>query len=61
MRATTTFSIIWMLAKNFLYEDTVKKITFTSKSVAKEIFEECHPSQIEEKYGGTMKNITKYW
>lgn len=61
LKASATFNFIWMIAKQFLYEDTLKKVSFTSSNTLKEIFEDCNPSQIEEKYGGTLPNITKFW
>lgn len=52
---------LWGMAKGFLHEDTVKKIHILDSDKVDPILEYTHPSQLEEKYGGTLPNLTEFW
>jgi len=59
---TPTFiTIPWKMAKAFLEESTVKKINFIKKQVPEPLFQLARREQVEEKYGGTAPNLTKFW
>ena len=59
----TSFAVnlSWKIVSAFLDKVTLEKIKLTSKNTEKSLFNECDPSQIEKKYGGTQPNRTKYW
>lgn len=48
---------IWAFVKSFLDETTVKKIRFLNDDTMSEIFEFINRDQVEERFGGTAKNI----
>ncbi|CAD8175987.1 unnamed protein product [Paramecium pentaurelia] len=57
---TITFS--WNIVKGFLEEITVRKISFEKSSIPIGLFEHCHKSQVEQKYGGISQNIeNNFW
>jgi len=51
----------WQLAKKFMEETTTKKIQFVKKQTPDFLFTYTRSDQVEEKYGGTAKNITTFW
>ncbi|CAD8082383.1 unnamed protein product [Paramecium sonneborni] len=58
--STITFS--WNIVKGFLEEITVRKISFEKSSIPTGLFEHCHKSQVEQKYGGISSNIQNtFW
>jgi len=57
----TTIYIPFQMAKKFLEESTVNKIQFIKKQIPEPMFLHVNKEQVEEKYGGTAKNIEKYW
>ncbi|CAD8171401.1 unnamed protein product [Paramecium octaurelia] len=58
--STITFS--WNIVKGFLEEITVRKISFEKSSIPTGLFEHCHKSQVEQKYGGISLNIdNNFW
>ncbi|CAK88930.1 unnamed protein product (macronuclear) [Paramecium tetraurelia] len=58
--STITFS--WNIVKGFLEEITVRKISFEKSSIPTGLFEHCHKSQVEQKYGGVSSNIENtFW
>jgi hypothetical protein len=46
VRIPTTLSWVWGIVKNFLEEETVKKINFFDDQTIEPLLEFCHPSQI---------------
>ncbi|CAD8181876.1 unnamed protein product [Paramecium pentaurelia] len=58
--STITFS--WNIVKGFLEEITVRKISFEKSSIPTGLFDHCHKSQVEQKYGGVSYNIeSNFW
>ena len=53
--------IPWAIVKGFLDEVTVKKIQFFKTGIPKTLFDFTNKEQVEEKFGGTAKNLTKFW
>lgn len=53
--------IPWAIVKGFLDDVTVKKIQFFKTSVPNTLFNLANPEQVEEKYGGTAKNLKTFW
>lgn len=56
VNAPSSISMSWKIVSAFLDDVTVNKIKIVKKNTDKSIFEVCHPSQVEEKYGGTQPN-----
>lgn len=48
-----TASFLWGIIKNFLQEDTLKRIFLIKGNNVGPLMARTHPSQLEEKYGGT--------
>lgn len=63
LNAPTTISVIWNAVRYFLDENTQQKVQFTTASTNPMLLQMVHPSQLEEKYGGTAKNRVpgEYW
>jgi hypothetical protein len=58
VNAPSSITMSWKIASAFMDDVTVNKIKISKKNTEKSIFDLCHPSQVEEKYGGTQKNRT---
>lgn len=54
VRIPGALSFLWMIIKNFLHEDTAKKINFLDDQAVAPLLEFTNPSQLEVKYGGTQ-------
>ena len=63
LSAPKTISFIWNTVKYILDENTQQKVQFTTSNVNPNLLKMCHPSQLEERYGGTAKNRVdgEYW
>ena len=58
----SSIKILWKALKSALNEDQIRKISMSEKKKLKpDTFRKINPSQVEEKYGGTYKNIETYW
>lgn len=55
------FKSLWNIIKNFISEETAKKIDFVNKSDFSIFQKYISPDQIEEKYGGNHPNLTTFW
>jgi len=53
--------IPWQMIKGFLEEHTVRKIQFFKKDIPEPLFEHANREQVEQKFGGTAKNLTAFW
>jgi hypothetical protein len=51
----------WKAIDLILSDSTRKKITLTSENSDPELVEMTDAYQLEEKYGGTSPNLTKFW
>ncbi|KRX11221.1 CRAL-TRIO domain [Pseudocohnilembus persalinus] len=61
VNSTWTITGVWKMVKQFLMQNTINKIKFESNE-PKGLFEHCHPSQVEQQYGGTAPNKNNnYW
>ena len=54
-------SIIWAIVKNFIQEETLKRMFIVDGETVGPLFNSTNPSQIEKKFGGTQENITQFW
>jgi hypothetical protein len=63
VRIPTSISLIWTLVKQFLDEDTVRKINFFDDQTVEPLLEYCNPSQLERKFGGALEDIAegRFW
>ena len=62
VNCTKGITVPWKGISVFLEDDTVKKINFTNEPKPDGLFELAHPSQIEQRYGGTQTNRdTDFW
>lgn len=61
VRCPSAFSFLWGLAKKFLDEVTIEKISIASKNSPENLLTKCNHSQIEKKYGGATNDIEQYW
>ena len=60
----TSFGVrlAWKVMESFMAEHTRKKMQLSDKNTTPDLIEAFHPSQLEQKYGGTAKNVTSnYW
>ena len=54
--------MLWKICKPFLGETTTKKTFLESDNTSDELTNNFHPSQLEEKFGGTAPNVEgPYW
>jgi len=57
-----TVYIPWKIVKQFLAENTVKKMKFCKSLPVPEMFEHINPEQLEKKFGGRVPNKTgNFW
>ena len=61
LNSPSTISVAWKVAKKFLDEISVRKISIKSECNTPAMFEHINPCQLEEKYGGTAPNVTQFW
>lgn len=61
LNAPWTFSTVWSVIKAFMEESTASKIIITSNKTDPAMESHINPAQFEEKYGGKLANLTKYW
>jgi hypothetical protein len=61
LNTTFAINVAWKVIQAFLKPHTKKKISLTSKSTDKELFELAHGSQVEEKFGGEAENVESFW
>lgn len=63
VNSPTSISVLWNTVKYFMDENTQQKVCFTSAGTNPMLLKMCHPSQLEEKYGGTAPNRKEgeYW
>ena len=54
VNAPATITFLWNTIRYFIDENTAKKVQITSSNIAPELIEMCHPTQIEQKYGGSQ-------
>jgi hypothetical protein len=57
IRIPNSISILWNIFKNFLEEETMRKINLFEDQTLDPLLEECSKSQLEVKYGGSCPNI----
>ena len=62
LNTTLGTKMLWKICKPFLGETTTKKTFLESDSTSDELTNNFHPSQLEEKFGGTAPNVEgPYW
>jgi hypothetical protein len=63
MNSPTAFSILWQVIRYFIDQNTAKKVAIVSRNTCPELLELVSPNQLEEKFGGTVKNRVpgEYW
>ena len=63
LSAPKTISFIFNTVKYFLDENTQQKIQFTTSNINPQLLKMVHPSQLEQRYGGTAKDREQgeYW
>lgn len=63
LNAPMTISAVWNTVRYFMDENTQQKVCFTTKSTNPMLLQMVHPSQLEEKFGGTAPNRKQgeYW
>jgi hypothetical protein len=54
---STFLKFVWNIVKGMLDEYTVKKLRFVDFAKLDEVFEFIHPSQVEQRFGGTAMNV----
>ena len=58
LNTSSGISFFWKMAQSYLSENTVKKINFSDTAYSDKLFTHTHPSQIEQRFGGAMPNIS---
>ena len=60
---STAVALLWHTVKFFIDEATAAKVMLTSSNTLPELVELCHPSQLEEQYGGSQpsRQDGQYW
>jgi hypothetical protein len=53
--------MLWSCIKPFLDEILIEKIKISNGSSSSEMLSSFNPHQLEEKYGGRLKNLEKFW
>ena len=53
--------MLWSCIKPFLDEILIEKIKISNGSTSAEMLSSFNPGQVEEKYGGKMKNLQAFW
>lgn len=53
--------MLWSCIKPFLDEILIEKIKISNGSTSGEMLSSFNPGQVEEKYGGKMKNLQVFW
>lgn len=63
VNSPTTMAVLWNTVRYFMDENTQQKVNFTTANTNPMLLQMCHPSQLEEKYGGTApnRNVGEYW
>lgn len=61
VNTTFTVNLLWKIISSFLHAQTKAKISLTSSNHHEEMMQIIHPSQLEEKFGGTAPNLTQFW
>lgn len=61
VNAPWSFTGIWNIAKMFMEETTVMKISIKSQNTDPNMFTHINKSQVETTYGGTAEPVTSYW
>ena len=63
VNAPTAISFVWNTLRYFFDENTQQKVQFTTANTNPVLLQMVHPSQLEERYGGTAKNRQQgeYW
>ncbi|CAD8172017.1 unnamed protein product [Paramecium octaurelia] len=61
LNPSSGINFLWQQIKAFLDEETINKISFLSSKEIKQLKEFIEPNQLEEKFGGTHPNLTKFW
>jgi len=61
INASPTIYIPWSIIKTFLDGDTATKVQFYKNQTPSNLFKHTHPSQVEEKFGGTAENTSGSW
>ena len=56
-----TIKFAWGTVKGFMDEETSKKISLYGDGVPTLLFQHANKSQVEQKFGGSIPNITDYW
>ena len=58
LNTSSGISFFWSLAKSYMSENTIKKIKFSNTNFEEGLFKHTHPSQVEQRFGGAMRNIS---
>ena len=61
VNATEAIYILWKIVQAFLEEYIKKKISIHKENTCESLQKLFHPSQIEQRFGGTAPNVTKFW
>ncbi len=51
----------WKVIEMFVDKETKSKLIFSKEGGPQALKDLFHPSQLEERYGGTAKTPTRYW
>lgn len=61
LQAGTAVMWMWKIVKVFVHPTTTKKLIFNKNQTDPTLQEMCHPSQLQEKYGGEAEDLTVFW
>ena len=61
VNAPKSFSFLWKMCRPFIDNVTVEKIDITRSPHSDKMMTHFNPDQVEERYGGTAKNVTQFW
>jgi len=61
MNVSTGVWLIWKMIKNMLDPNTEKKIKVLAKNDFSEIYKHINREQVEEKFGGTARNVSSHY
>ena len=53
--------MLWKLCRPFFSETTLEKTFIEQENICQQLVDIFHPSQLEERYGGSAPNMKKFW
>lgn len=61
LNSGTAVMMMWSVVKIFVHPSTRGKLNFSKTGTDENLQKMCHPSQLQEKYGGEAEDLTVFW